>query len=181
MIIVTGGAGFIGSNIVKALNDAGRDDILIVDNLTNMVKFKNIQALKARDYLDKVEFISAVEAGKFKGMPIEVIFHEGACSDTMEYDGKYMMANNFEYTKKLLHFTMEEKIQFLYASSASTYGSGTHGFVEKPECEEALNVYAFSKLFFDNYARRYFDQAENQIAGFRYFNVYIFFCWVYYL
>ena len=172
MIIVTGGAGFIGSNIVKGLNDRGRDDILVVDNLTNMVKFKNIQGLKVMDYCDKLDFIEDVKNGKWNHAPIEVIFHEGACSDTMEYNGKYMMENNFQYTKTLMHFAMDRKIPFLYASSASTYGSGQKGFREEPACEEALNVYAFSKLFFDNYARRYFDKAESQIAGFRYFNVY---------
>ena len=172
MIIVTGGAGFIGSNIVKGLNERGREDILIVDNLTNMVKFKNIQGLKALDYMDKMDFLAAIKAGKFADKQINVIFHEGACSDTMEYNGKYMMQNNFEYTKTLMHFALEHKIQFLYASSASTYGSGEHGFTEKTECEEALNVYAFSKLFFDNYARRYFGKTESQIVGLRYFNVY---------
>ena len=172
MIIVTGGAGFIGSNIVKGLNDRGRDDILVVDNLTNMVKFKNIQGLKVMDYCDKLDFIEDVKNGKWNHAPIEVIFHEGACSDTMEYNGKYMMENNFQYTKTLMHFAMDRKIPLLYASSASTYGSGQKGFREEPACEEALNVYAFSKLFFDNYARRYFDKAESQIAGFRYFNVY---------
>ena len=172
MIIVTGGAGLIGSNIVKGLNDQVRDDILVVDNLTNMVKFKNIQGLKVMDYCDKLDFIEDVKNGKWNHAPIEVIFHEGACSDTMEYNGKYMMENNFQYTKTLMHFAMDRKIPFLYASSASTYGSGQKGFREEPACEEALNVYAFSKLFFDNYARRYFDKAESQIAGFRYFNVY---------
>ena len=172
MIIVTGGAGFIGSNIVKGLNERGREDVLIVDNLTNMVKFKNIQGLKALDYMDKKDFIAAIKNGKFDNEKIDVIFHEGACSDTMEYNGKYMMENNFEYTKTLMHFALKKKIQLLYASSASTYGSGKHGFSEKPACEEALNVYAFSKLFFDNYARRYFDAAESQIVGLRYFNVY---------
>ena len=172
MIIVTGGAGFIGSNIVKGLNDRGREDVLIVDNLTNMVKFKNIQGLKALDYMDKNDFIAAIKNGKFDNQKIDVIFHEGACSDTMEYNGKYMMENNFEYTKTLMHFALKKKIQLIYASSASTYGSGKHGFSEKPACEEALNVYAFSKLFFDNYVRRYFDNAESQIVGLRYFNVY---------
>ena len=172
MIIVTGGAGFIGSNIVKGLNERGREDVLVVDNLTNMVKFKNIQGLKALDYMDKQNFIAAIKSGKFDDANIEVIFHEGACSDTMEYNGKYMMENNFEYTKTLMHFALKKKIQLIYASSASTYGSGKHGFSEKPACEEALNVYAFSKLFFDNYARRYFDNAESQIVGLRYFNVY---------
>ena len=172
MIIVTGGAGFIGSNIVKGLNERGREDVLIVDNLTNMVKFKNIQGLKALDYMDKQNFIDAIKNGKFDNEKIDVIFHEGACSDTMEYNGKYMMENNFEYTKTLMHFALKKKIQLIYASSASTYGSGKHGFSEKPACEEALNVYAFSKLFFDNYVRRYFDKAESQIVGLRYFNVY---------
>ena len=172
MIIVTGGAGFIGSNIVKGLNERGREDVLVVDNLTNMVKFKNIQGLKALDYMDKQNFIDAIKNGKFDDANIEVIFHEGACSDTMEYNGKYMMENNFEYTKTLMHFALKKKIQLIYASSASTYGSGKHGFSEKPACEEALNVYAFSKLFFDNYVRRYFDNAESQIVGLRYFNVY---------
>lgn len=172
MIIVTGGAGFIGSNIVKGLNDRGRDDILIVDDLTEMVKFKNIQGLKALDYMDKDDFAAALAAGKFDNEKIDVIFHEGACSDTMEYNGKYMMENNFEYTKNLMHFALKKKIQLIYASSASTYGGGKHGFSERPECEEALNVYAFSKLFFDNYARRYFEAAESQLVGLRYFNVY---------
>lgn len=172
MIIVTGGAGFIGSNIVKGLNERGREDILVVDNLTNMVKFKNIQALKVQDYMDKVDFAEALKAGRFDHEKIDVIFHEGACSDTMEYNGKYMMANNFEYTKELFHFATDRKIQFLYASSASTYGSGKHGFTEKPDCEEALNVYAFSKLFFDNYFRRLAAGLESQVVGLRYFNVY---------
>ena len=154
MIIVTGGAGFIGSNIVKGLNERGRDDILVVDNLTRMEKFKNIQGLKAMDYMDKLDFAKAVTDGKFNQEKIDVIFHEGACSDTMEYNGKYMMENNFEYTKNLFHFATDRKIQFMYASSASTYGSGKYGFTEQPECEEALNVYAFSKLFMDNYVRR---------------------------
>ena len=149
MIIVTGGAGFIGSNIVKGLNDRGRDDILVVDNLTKMVKYKNLQGLRVFDYLDKEEFLHLLEAGKFENDKIDVIFHEGACSDTMEYNGRYMMANNFEYTKAVFHFATRRRIQMMYASSASTYGSGRHGFSERPDCEGALNVYAFSKLFFD--------------------------------
>lgn len=172
MIIVTGGAGFIGSNIIKGLNDRGRSDILIVDDLTEMSKFKNIANAKALDYLDKNAFAEQVAAGKFDQANVEVIFHEGACSDTMEYNGRYMMENNFEYTKNLLHFSLKNKIQLIYASSASTYGSGENGFEEKPKCEEALNVYAFSKLFFDRYARNYFEKAESQIVGLRYFNVY---------
>ena len=120
MIIVTGGAGFIGSNIVKGLNDLGRDDILVVDNLTNMVKFKNIQGLKVMEYLDKIDFLQKIKAGEFNHTPIDVIFHEGACSDTMEYNGKYMMENNFEYTKTLMHFALDRKIPVLYATHEST-------------------------------------------------------------
>jgi ADP-L-glycero-D-manno-heptose 6-epimerase len=90
----------------------------------------------------------------------------------MEYNGKYMMENNFEYTKNVLHFCLDRKIQLMYASSASTYGGGLHGFREEPACEEALNVYAFSKLFFDNYLRRLLPQAQSQVVGLRYFNVY---------
>lgn len=172
MIIVTGGAGFIGSNIVKGLNERGREDILVVDNLTKMIKFKNIQGLKVRDYMDKFAFIKAIKDGEFENTKIDVIFHEGACSDTMEYDGKYMMENNFEYTKILFNFVKRRKIQMIYASSASTYGSGEHGFSEKKECEEALNVYAFSKLFIDNYIRSHKDDLDSQIVGLRYFNVY---------
>ena len=119
MIIVTGGAGFIGSNIVKGLNDRGRDDILVVDNLTNMVKFKNIQGLKVMDYMDKMDFAEALAAGKFAHEQVDVIFHEGACSDTMEYNGKYMMQNNFEYTKNLMHFAADRKIQMIYADRKS--------------------------------------------------------------
>ena len=172
MIIVTGGAGFIGSNIVKGLNDRGRDDILVVDNLTKMVKYKNLQGLRVFDYLDKEEFLHLLEAGKFENDKIDVIFHEGACSDTMEYNGRYMMANNFEYTKAVFHFATRRRIQMMYASSASTYGSGRHGFSERPDCEGALNVYAFSKLFFDNYLRRYLSTLDSQVVGLRYFNVY---------
>lgn len=172
MIIVTGGAGFIGSNIVKGLNERGRTDILVVDNLTNMVKFKNIQGLDVMDYMDKLDFRSALAEGCFDHEKIEVIFHEGACSDTMEYDGKYMMENNFQYTKDLFHFATDRKIQLIYASSASTYGSGAQGFTERPECEEALNVYAFSKLFMDHYFRRCAGELDSQVVGLRYFNVY---------
>ena len=135
MIIVTGGAGFIGSNIVKGLNERGRDDILIVDNLTNMVKFKNIQGLKALDYMDKIDFAEALKAGKFNHEKIDVIFHEGACSDTMEYNGKYMMQNNFEYTKNLMHFAADRKIQMIYASFRFYLRQRRARLYRKPECE----------------------------------------------
>ena len=176
MIIVTGGAGMIGSNIVKALNEAGHNDILIVDNLKNGKKFKNLVDLDIADYMDREDFLIQVMAGEDFG-PVEAIFHEGACSATTEWDGKYMMLNNYEYSKELLHYCLEREIPFLYASSAATYGE-TDTFVEEPQYEGALNVYGYSKQQFDNYVRRLWQGAEengealSQITGFRYFNVY---------
>ena len=168
MIIVTGGAGFIGSNLVKGLNDMGEEKILIVDNLTRASKHLNLNRLRYSDYLDK-----ELLPDKLESLPKpKVIFHQGACSDTTESDGRYMMANNYEYSKILLHFAMEQKIPFLYASSASVYGNGTNGFAENPEAEYPLNVYGFSKFSFDNYVRRLLPEAESQILGLRYFNVY---------
>ncbi len=172
MIIVTGGAGFIGSNLVKALNDQGRDNIVIVDNLTNADKARNLSGLKALDFIDKHAFREGLKQGVFNYEDIEMIYHQGACSDTMEYNGKYMMENNFEYSKQILHFCLERKIPFIYASSASTYGNGKSGFSECSECEEALNVYAYSKLFFDRYVMRFLPQAHSQVVGLRYFNVF---------
>ncbi|WP_045419998.1 ADP-glyceromanno-heptose 6-epimerase [Vibrio campbellii] len=176
MIIVTGGAGMIGSNIVKALNEAGINDILVVDNLKNGKKFKNLVDLDITDYMDRDDFLTQVMAGDDFG-PIEAIFHEGACSATTEWDGKYMMLNNYEYSKELLHYCLDREIPFLYASSAATYGE-TETFVEEREYEGALNVYGYSKQQFDNYVRRLWKDAEehgeqlSQITGFRYFNVY---------
>ena len=155
MIIVTGGAGFIGSNIVKALNKRGRNDILIVDDLTDGRKIRNLQNLDYLDYIDCDDFDAAIADGTFNVGPIEVIFHEGACADTMEYNGKYMMKNNYEGSKNLFHYCQDRAIPFIYASSASTYGNGTNGFVETPEAEEALNPYAYSKLLFDRYVRKF--------------------------
>lgn len=172
MIIVTGGAGFIGSNLVKGLNDRGKSDILVVDDLSHGDKFKNLLALDFADYIDKDDFIKAVADGKYDSAGIEAIFHNGACSDTMEYNGKYMMGVNFEYSKVLLDFCLRQRIPFIYASSASVYGNGLNGFSESPECEWALNVYAFSKLLFDRYVRRIMPKAETQIVGLRYYNVF---------
>lgn len=172
MIIVTGGAGFVGSNLVRGLNDRGHGDIIAVDDLSQGDKYKNLLALDIKDYVDKDAFIAAVAAGGYDAENIQAVFHNGACSDTMEYNGKYMMAANFEYSKQLLHFCQRRKIPFIYASSASVYGGGAHGFREIPACESALNVYAFSKLQFDRYVRRVLPGAASQIVGLRYFNVF---------
>lgn len=172
MIIVTGGAGFIGSNIVKQLNERGRNDILIVDDLTDGSKIRNLQMLDYYDYVDCIDFDDAVANNTFDIGPIEVVFHQGACADTMNYDGRYMMHNNFEGTKNLFHYCQERRVPFIYASSASTYGYGKNGFTEKPECEEALNPYAYSKLFFDRYLRRFEKDLQSQVVGLRYFNVF---------
>jgi ADP-L-glycero-D-manno-heptose 6-epimerase len=170
MYIVTGGAGFIGANIVKGLNDRGATDILVVDNLEKADKFRNLTDCEIADYMDKRDFIAAVESGRF-GRKVKAIFHEGACSDTMEHNGVYMMKNNYEYSKTLLHFCQAKKIPYLYASSAATYGAGKI-FKETREHENPLNVYGYSKFLFDQYVRRMFAKRTAQIVGFRYFNVY---------
>lgn len=172
MIIVTGGAGFVGSNLIKGLNDKGRNDILVVDNIGKTEKFKNLVPLQILDYVDKNDFLQDILQGKYENEKIDVIFHIGACSDTMEYDGKYMMNNNYEYSKTLLHFCLRRKVPFIYASSASVYGNGLNGFSEKAECEDALNVYAFSKMQFDRYVNRLLPAADSQIVGLRFFNVF---------
>ncbi|PXX96603.1 ADP-glyceromanno-heptose 6-epimerase [Halomonas sp. LBP4] len=175
MIVVTGGAGFIGSNLVKALNARRRDDVLVVDDLSDGTKFVNLADCTLGDYLDKDDFRARVEAvlrGEPSRLPpIEAIFHEGACSDTTEWDGRFMLDNNFEYSKVLLHFCQRQGIPFLYASSAATYG-GSEVFVEAPEHEKPLNVYGYSKLLFDQYVRARWDDFQSQVVGFRYFNVY---------
>ncbi len=171
MIIVTGGAGFIGSNIVKTLNERGRTDVIVVDNLKSGVKFKNIADCEIMDYLDKDDFIQRIKENKKFSEKVDAIFHEGACSSTTEWDGKFMMENNYEYSKHLLHYCIEHNVSYLYASSASVYGSGTI-FKEQRDHEEPLNVYGYSKFLFDQYVRRYLGKTKNQIVGFRYFNVY---------
>ena len=168
MIVVTGGAGFIGSNIVKGLNEAGEENIIVVDNLSNAEKHLNLNSLSIADYIDKDEYLQKLN--KFQN--VKAIFHQGACSSTTEQDGKYMMSNNYEYSKTLLNYCLENSIDFLYASSASVYGNGKAGFAEKREAEYPLNVYGFSKFAFDNYVRRVLPQVKSQVLGLRYFNVY---------
>lgn len=168
--IVTGAAGFIGSNLVKALNERGEGDIIAVDNLTRADKFKNLTDCEIADFIDKRDFLAQLAAGQFEGA-IEAVLHQGACSDTMETDGRYMMENNYRYSVALLDYCQEEEVPLLYASSASVYGAGTV-FSESREFEAPLNVYGYSKFLFDQIVRRRLPDAANQIAGFRYFNVY---------
>lgn len=168
--IVTGAAGFIGANIVKALNARGEADIICVDNLTHADKFKNLVDCEIADYVDKADFVELLLEGAWED-DIAAIFHEGACSDTMETDGRYMMDNNYRYTVTLFDYCQAEGIPFLYASSASVYGSGTI-FKEERSHEGPLNVYGYSKYLFDQYVRRNWPHLTSQVAGFRYFNVY---------
>lgn len=171
MIIVTGGAGFIGSNIVKALNDRGQTDIVVVDDLTDGTKFLNLRDCSIQDYIDKDDFLQKVVSGKSVGKSVKAIMHQGACSTTTEWDGRYMMRNNYEYSKELLHYCQGKKIPFIYASSASVYGAGPV-FKEDRRFEAPLNVYGYSKYLFDEYVRRLLPKAKAQIVGLRYFNVY---------
>lgn len=171
-IVVTGAAGFIGSNIVAALNERGITDIIAVDNLTSGDKFKNLASADIEHYLDKYEFLKLVNNHYFSGGQIEAVFHEGACSDTMNHDGAYMMNNNYQYTLDLLDWCQDERIPFYYASSAAVYGKGEI-FEEKRELEQPLNVYGYSKFLFDQVLRRRMQAGLTApVAGFRYFNVY---------
>ena len=172
-LVVTGAAGFIGSNIIKGLNARGIDDIIAVDDLTEGDKFKNLADLQIADYVDADDFYDLFAEGAFG--EVEAVFHEGACSDTMEPDGKYMMDNNYTLSCELFHACQDQGTRLLYASSAATYG-GSDTFSESPEFEKPLNVYGYSKLLFDQRLRREigqrFENAAAQVAGFRYFNVY---------
>jgi ADP-L-glycero-D-manno-heptose 6-epimerase len=167
---VTGAAGFVGSNLVRALNARGEDRILAVDHLERGDKFRNLASCEIADYLDKAEFRRRIEEGDFDGS-IDAILHQGACSDTMESDGQYMMENNYRYSLALLDFCLEEEVPYIYASSAAVYGASTT-FREERSHEAPLNVYGYSKFLFDQAVRRRLPEAGTQVAGFRYFNVY---------
>jgi ADP-L-glycero-D-manno-heptose 6-epimerase len=168
--IVTGAAGFIGANLIKGLNGRGITDIIAVDNLARADKFPNLVDCEIADYFDKGEFLERLQAGAWAG-EVEAVLHQGACSDTMETDGRYMMENNYRYSVFLLDHCQEEDIPLIYASSAAVYGAGPD-FREGREYERPLNVYGYSKFLFDQIVRRRSADAGAQVAGFRYFNVY---------
>jgi ADP-L-glycero-D-manno-heptose 6-epimerase len=172
-IVVTGAAGFIGSNLVKGLNARGITDIIAVDDLTQGDKYRNLADLQIADYVDADAFYSRFAKGGYG--KVEAVFHEGACSDTMEMNGKYMMDNNYTLSCQLFDACHAQGTRLLYASSAATYG-GSASFVETPQFERPLNVYGYSKLLFDQRMRLLcgsgFDRNPHQVVGFRYFNVY---------
>jgi ADP-L-glycero-D-manno-heptose 6-epimerase len=168
-LIVTGAAGFIGSNLVKALNARGENDIVAVDNLSRADKVANLADLEIADFVDKRDFIDMLSGG-LEG-EFHAVLHQGACSDTMETDGRYMMENNYRYSLDLLDWCQQRSIPFIYASSASVYGAG-RVFKESREHEAPLNVYGYSKFLFDQVVRRRLPARSSQVAGFRYFNVY---------
>ena len=168
-VVVTGAAGMIGANLVHGLNAIGVDDVIAVDDLSDGAKFQNLLGASISDYCDRREFYSRFAAGEFG--KVGCVFHEGACSDTMEQDGRLMLELNYRASKILLDACQAQGVRLLYASSAATYG-GSASFREEPQFERPLNVYGWSKLLFDNVVRRALPAAQTQIAGFRYFNVY---------
>jgi ADP-L-glycero-D-manno-heptose 6-epimerase len=171
VIIVTGGAGFIGSNLVKALNERGRTDVLVVDNLNRGAKFVNLVDCDILDYLDKDDFLAGIMANREFAEPVEAVFHQGACTVTTEWDGRFMMRTNFDYSKALLYYCLERRIPYLYASSAAVYGAGKV-FKEERHYEAPLNVYGYSKFLFDQYVLQRWHRLNSQVVGLRYFNVY---------
>jgi ADP-L-glycero-D-manno-heptose 6-epimerase len=168
-IIVTGAAGFIGANNVKALNLRGETDIVAVDNLTRADKFRNLVDCEIADYLDKADFIDRVRRRALP--PPAVVFHQGACSDTMETDGRYMLENNYRYTLELFEWCQQARVPFIYASSAAVYGLSP-AFTEDRANEQPLNVYGYSKFLFDQVLRQRLGSLTAPVIGLRYFNVY---------
>ena len=170
LTVVTGAAGFIGSQLIAALNRSGITKILAVDDLESSAKAKNLFAVEIDDYLDKRDFLAQLETGRLDGS-IDAVMHLGACSNTMETDGRYMMENNYAYSKSVFDWCQDEEVPLIYASSAAVYGPGKE-FGESRENEDPLNVYAYSKFLFDQYVRKRFEERRAQVAGLRYFNVY---------
>lgn len=169
MIVVTGGAGFIGSNLVRGLNHRGYTDILVVDDLTEGDKFRNLVGCDIADYQHKDDFRQRVGQGDLP--VIEAVFHQGACSDTTERNGHYMLDNNYRVTLELFEFCQARRIPFIYASSAAVYGAGPV-YAEDPANEGPLNVYGYSKYLFDQVLRRRMRELAAPVVGLRYFNVY---------
>ena len=171
MIVVTGSNGFIGSNLIKGLNNLGHTDIIAIDDHSNPELKENIAHCEISDYLEIQEFFDQVKTKRFDNQNIEAIFHQGACSNTMEWDSEYLYKNNLLYSKELLKLANRIKIPFIYASSASVYGDGSE-FEESIENENPINLYAYSKFKFDQIVRQELKKNETQIVGLRYFNVY---------
>lgn len=170
MIIVTGGAGFIGSNIVRHLNAAGEREVLVVDDLADGHKIRNLADCDLVDYLDKDDFLARMTAAETFGK-VRAILHQGACTTTTEWDGRLMMSTNYDYSKVVLHYCVERSIPLIYASSASVYGAGTEFAVDRCN-EHPINAYAFSKWQFDQFLRAKWADIGSQVVGLRYFNVY---------
>ena len=169
MIVVTGGAGFIGSHLVRALNERGEHDLLVVDDLARGAKCANLSDCVVADYMDKAEFRRAVSEQTIGH--VRAVLHQGACADTTETDGRYMMDNNFTFSKDVLRFAQARGVPFIYASSAAVYGASQASREDAPN-ERPLNVYGLSKLLFDQYVRRMLPTAKSTVVGLRYFNVY---------
>jgi len=172
MIVVTGAAGFIGSAIVWQLNNIGKEDIVIVDELGMEEKWKNLVGLKYADFIHKDDFVTRIVEDEI-AFDIEAIVHMGANSSTTEKDADLLLFNNYEYTKELAIYSLKNNIRFIYASSAATYGDGSLGFDDdenKLETLRPLNMYGYSKQMFDLWAKR--QGILNKIAGLKYFNVF---------
>jgi ADP-L-glycero-D-manno-heptose 6-epimerase len=170
LIVVTGAAGFVGANLVRALNERGQRRILAVDNLARAEKVANLVDLEIEEFVDKDDFLHRLADGEYED-EIGAVLHQGACSDTMEADGRYMMRNNYRFSLALLDYCQDNDVPLVYASSASVYGAGSD-FRERRGCEAPLNVYGYSKFLFDQAVRRAIPERTAPIVGLRYFNVY---------